>query len=91
VTAVSEQTIAIGLKRTKLTSQGDNLMMDSYHSSIAVEFKFVRVTSAKTTLYELIDAISDVVEAGEERLIPKVVLHLIDSGKIRISGSLEYL
>ncbi len=57
-------------------------MMEPYHASVAVESKLVRVTSTKTTLYELIEAISDVVEAGEEILIPKVVLHLIDSGKI---------
>ncbi len=57
-------------------------MMEPYHASVAVESKLVRATSTKTTLYELIEAISDAVEAGEEILIPKVVLHLIDSGKI---------
>jgi hypothetical protein len=65
--------------------------MEPYHASIAVEFEFIRVTSTNTTLYELIEAISEVVEAGEESLVPKVVLHLMDSGKMRISGSLEYL
>lgn len=64
-------------------------MMEPYHASIAVEFKFVRITSTKTTLYELIEAISNVIEAGEESLVPQVVLHLIDSGKIRIFCNLN--
>jgi hypothetical protein len=64
-------------------------------SALALESKLGRATptetTSETTLYELIEAINDVIEAGEERLIPKIVLHLIYSGKIRISGSLEYL
>jgi hypothetical protein len=59
--------------------------------SIAVECKLKRVISAKTTLYEPIEAISDIVAPGEERLIPEIVLDLIDSGQFRISSSLDYL
>ena len=50
-----------------------------------------RVAIIKTTLYELAEEISDVVEAGEEKFIPEILLHLIDSRKIRISGNLYYL
>ena len=39
----------------------------------------------------LIEAISDIVDPGEERLIPEIVLDLIDSGQIRILSSLDYL
>jgi hypothetical protein len=60
-------------------------------SALALESKLGRATPTDTTLYELIEAINDVIEAGEERLIPKIVLHLIYSGKIRTSASLDYL
>ena len=54
----------------------------------AVRPKPGRVAISKTTLYELIEAISDVVEAGEEKFIPEILLHLIESGKIRMSDNL---
>jgi hypothetical protein len=50
-----------------------------------------RVAIIKTTLYELIEAIGDVIETGEEKFIPEILLYLIDSGKITISGNLYYL
>jgi hypothetical protein len=50
-----------------------------------------RVAIIKTTLYELIEAIGDVIETGEEKFIPEILLDLIDSGKITISGNLYYL
>lgn len=65
--------------------------MEPCNTLIALESKMGRATSTQTTLCELIETISDVIEAGEERLIPKVVLHLIDSRKIRISTRLRYL
>jgi len=55
----------------------------------AVESELGRATSTKTTLYELIEAISSAVEPEEERLVPGIVLNLIDSGKIRIWRSLD--
>jgi hypothetical protein len=58
-------------------------MRDHYRASISVSSKSEGVTSTKTTLYRLIGAISDVVNPGEENLIPAVVINLIESGKIR--------
>jgi hypothetical protein len=55
----------------------------------AVRPKTGRVAIIKTTLYELIEAISDVAEPGDETLVNVVVLDLIDSGKIRTSRSSE--
>ena len=66
-------------------------MIDPYHTSIAMEPKPKKVISTETTLYELIEAISDIVAPGEERLIPEIVLNLINSGQIRILSSLDYL
>ena len=42
-----------------------------------------------TTLYDLIEAISDEVQPGEESLLTDVVLHLLDSGKIKCYGNLK--
>jgi hypothetical protein len=41
-------------------------MIDHYRTSISVPSKLGGVTSTKTTLYQLIGAINDVVEPGEE-------------------------
>jgi hypothetical protein len=54
-------------------------MRDHYRASISVSSKSEGVTSTKTTLYRLIGAISDVVNPGEENLIPAVVINLIES------------
>ena len=58
-------------------------MIDHNRTSISVPSKLGTVTSIKTTLYQLIGAISDAVRPGEENLIPAVVINLIESGKIR--------
>ena len=50
----------------------------------------VRVAVIKTTLYELIEALSDVVESGDETLVNAVVLDLIDSGRMRTSCSPDF-
>jgi hypothetical protein len=50
----------------------------------------LRVVTIKTTLYELIEALSDVVESGDETLMNVVVLDLIDSGRMRASCSPDF-
>ncbi len=62
-------------------------MIDHYRTSISVPSKLGTVTSIKTTLYQLIGAISDAVKPGEEILIPAVVINLIESEKIRMLDS----
>jgi hypothetical protein len=52
--------------------------------------KNVKVTTIKTTLYELIEALSDVVESGDEILVNVVVLDLINAGRMRRSCSLDF-
>ena len=49
-----------------------------------------RVVTVKTTLYELIEALSDVVESGDETLVNVVVLDLIDAGRMRRSCSPDF-
>ena len=48
-----------------------------------------RSTTIKTTLYDLMTAISEEVQPGEERLITETVLHLLDTGHIKFNPALE--
>ncbi len=41
-----------------------------------------RLTTIKTTLYELIEAIDEEVEPGEEWLVVKTVSHLLNTGSV---------
>jgi len=41
-----------------------------------------RLATCKTTLYDLIETIDEEVEPGEEWLVAKTVMHLIDTGKV---------
>jgi hypothetical protein len=43
----------------------------------------------RTTLYDLIDAISRALPADEEDLVVATVLHLLRSGRIRFLGNRE--
>ena len=40
----------------------------------------------RSTLYELMEAICDVIQPGEERLVAVVVKDLMDSGQLRFLG-----
>ena len=42
------------------------------------------LSTTKITLYDLIDAISDEVKPGEDQLVVEVVLHLRESGRIKL-------
>jgi hypothetical protein len=46
------------------------------------------LTTAKTTLYQLIEAISEEVKPGEDWLVVETVLDLIDTGQIVFLGSM---
>jgi hypothetical protein len=61
-------------------------------NSIADEFTDDKedVVAIRTTLYDLIDAISRAVPADEEELVVATVLHLLRSGRIRFLGNSEY-
>ena len=45
-------------------------------------------TTIETTLYELIGAINEHVQPGEDLLVVETVLHLIDTGQITFPGSM---
>ena len=46
-------------------------------------------TIIKTTLCELIEAINEELQPGEEHLVSTIVLHLLDTGKIKFTGDPE--
>lgn len=37
----------------------------------------------QTSLYDLIEAVSDELEPGEDKLVPEAIQHLFDSGQAR--------
>lgn len=43
----------------------------------------------KTTLYELVEAIIEELQPGEDHLVPIIVSHFFDTGKIRFIGNLK--
>ena len=45
-------------------------------------------TTIETTLYELIGAINEQVQPGEDRLVVETVLDLIDTGQITFPGTM---
>ena len=45
-----------------------------------------KVKRFRSTLYELMEAIGDVIQPGEERLVAVVVQDLMDSGQLRFLG-----
>lgn len=53
------------------------------HATEVSNFHLPRPRTTMATLYEVIEAISDVVKPGEEVLISAVVLDLIESDKIK--------
>ena len=45
-----------------------------------------KVKRFRSTLYELMEAIGDVIQPGEERLVAVVVQDLMNSGQLRFLG-----
>ena len=48
-------------------------------------------TVVKTTLYELIDAISDNILPGEEKLVGEVVVNMFNTGKIKFTNNVKFV
>jgi hypothetical protein len=56
----------------------------TFHS---IEPKYPAITTIETTLYELIEAVSDEVKSGEDDLVALTMLHLLDTGHIKFIGA----
>ena len=48
-------------------------------------------TVVKTTLYELIDAISDEVLPGEEKLVGEVVVNMFNTEKVKFTNNVKFV
>jgi len=51
----------------------------------AMELAHPELNTIATTLYELIEAVSEEVQPGEDRLVTETVLHLFDTGQVKFS------
>ena len=49
----------------------------------SIEPRYPAITTIETTLYELIEAVSDEVKSGEDELVAESVLHLLDTGQVK--------
>lgn len=52
----------------------------TFHS---IEPRYPAITTIETTLYELIEAVSDEIKSGEDGLVAESVLHLLDTGQVK--------
>ena len=54
----------------------------------AAEPEHSGLTTIETTLYELIEAVGEEVQPGEDRLVVETMLDLFDTGQITFPGSM---
>lgn len=55
------------------------------------KIEYSQSTVVKTTLYELIDAISDDLLPGEEKLVGEVVVNMFNTGKIKFTNNVKFV
>ena len=53
--------------------------------------RYPQSTVVKTTLYELIDAISDEVLPGEEKLVGEVVVNMFNTEKVKFTNNVKFV
>jgi hypothetical protein len=46
-------------------------------------------SSTRATLYDLIEAISEELPFGEDKLVAKIVMHLFESGQVRFMHNMN--
>ena len=55
------------------------------------KIRYPQSTVVKTTLYELIDAISDEVLSGEEKLVGEVVVNMFNTEKVKFTNNVKFV
>ena len=45
--------------------------------------RYQKTSTIETTLYDLIETVSEELKAGEDYLVPQIVFHLVNTGKLR--------
>ena len=48
--------------------------------------RYRKPTKIRTTVFELVEILHEVVDKGEEELIPQIVLHMVRSGQLKVLG-----
>jgi len=61
-------------------------MKASSHTLVGVKSRYPKTTRIRTTLYDLIEAISEEIRSKEDGLIAQTVSHLVDTGKLKFIG-----
>ena len=51
---------------------------------IFFNLKVHKTIKARTTLFDLIMTLNEVVEKGEEKLISQIILHMVNSGLLKV-------
>ncbi|MBW2105462.1 MAG: hypothetical protein JRI26_05415 [Deltaproteobacteria bacterium] len=54
----------------------------------AMELAHPGLNTIAITLYELIEAVSEEVQPGEDRLVTETMLHLFDTDQVKFSGKM---
>jgi len=58
-------------------------MQNISHMLLRKDTRKLKLVSIRTTLGELIEAINEGVKPEEDNLVPEVVVHLIETGRIK--------
>lgn len=61
-------------------------MNTSHPAFLRDKTRYPRTINIETTLYDLIEAISDEIRAEEDGLIVETIYHLIDTGRLKFIG-----
>jgi len=69
--------------------KGNDIMKAMTQTVSTAEPAHWKSTTVKTTLCELIEAINEELQPGEEHLVSTIVLHLLDTGNIKFLGDPE--
>jgi hypothetical protein len=49
-----------------------------------------RTSATRTTMYDLIRTLLDIVEEEEAEFIPQIILHMADTGMLRVGGAAAF-
>ena len=64
---------------------GEMTAMNEKENQIpSIKPRFRKTVRIRTTMFDLIETLNEVVEKGEEGLIPQVVLHMANTGRLKV-------
>jgi hypothetical protein len=67
------------------TMNGEMTAMNEKENQIpSIKPRFRKTVRIRTTMFDLIETLNEVVEKGEEGLIPQVVLHMANTGRLKV-------